>query len=151
MRFFNARDLPRVESTIALYGYFYEAKDLTKHPFLAKYRDELIDRIRRDRDNYLIDLVRAGETPEEEYPQAFAKLFEKEIQYVVGSSFWGGSGFYEIIDESNVTHADITKNFKWVVLKYVQRKIDRLEDLRNVAADLVFLEVAKKPKFKRKA
>ena len=150
MKFYTENQIVRLESEETLWGYFYEAKDLTKHPFLDKYRDELIDRIRRDRDNYLIDPVRAGETPEEEYPQAFAKLFEREIRLVTVRSYWGGSGFYDIIGDANVTHADITKNFKWVVLKYVQRKIDRLEDLRNVAADLVFLEVAKKPKFKRK-
>ena len=153
MRFYSEDQIARYEAPEGSWGYFYEAKDLTKHPFLDKYREELIERMRRDRSlTNTVNSVRLLSLIDnhDEYPQLFAMVFEFEVRNIIsrGMAYWGNEILVDKIDEANLNLSDITRNFKWVILKYVQEKIRLIEDLRGVAADLIILEVAKKPKFR---
>ena len=52
MKFYSYKDIEGVvhfEATPFSCGVFYEAKDLTKHPFLDRYKEEIAARIRSDR------------------------------------------------------------------------------------------------------
>ena len=131
----------------SVYGYFYEAKDLTQHPFLDRYKEELIERLREDRT--ASSLLKDREEMPDTWPRMFAQYFITEARYVIERG-WGYSGdFADIVEDANVTQRDVEKNFKWVIIKYVQGKIRLLEDIRTVAGDLVTLETLKKPKVKK--
>ena len=151
MRFYSETLIERFRD-VESWGYFYEAKDLTKHPFLDRYRTELVKSAERDRTflytaryhvNNTAILDKAEDDVEKYYPIAIAETFENAIKERLRVGF-PQADMQEALDESNIKEHDIHRYFKWVILKYVKYGTFQLEDITGVALDLITLEIAKR-------
>ena len=91
MKFYSEDQIARYEAPEGSWGYFYEAKDLTKHPFLDRYREELIARIRRDRTNIHLGMnVRKDMDDSDNWPKKFAEFVDDQFEYHLRVGFRRG-------------------------------------------------------------
>ena len=154
MRFYSYKDTEGVihlEVTPFSYGYFYEAKDLTKHPFLDRYKDELIEKMKHDRSGtrLLTQHMRAYSTDGiSRHGSAFPVLFALFVDDWIGLTVRGNNRTsltsykrIEIMQEYNVSAQDIRKHFKWILLRYVKGGIVTLDDM-DFAVEAVGVHIA---------
>ena len=153
MRFYTeeriTRDIPD-----SVYGYFYEAKDLTKHPFLDRYGDDIIKRMGKDYSNWSYlkrflsthSQAKFDDIEERQYPALFAELVEGIIDNILHKrpDLVGGQALKDAIADGKIKEPDLKKNFKWIVLRYISRGIFSIEDMEKTIGTIAMFELLKK-------
>ena len=87
-------------------------KNLEDHPFLVRYHDDLVERMKADHTTLSTD------------PKEIAREFKAELGHV-----FSNPNYEAVIEQFKVKKGSITPYFKWVVLKYREGSIPSLEEI----------------------